>query len=289
MSGAGSWIVRAVDRLRTIQLPSGEIPSFDEKSYAPCPLLSMLAHDALAYVDPRSTVFVHRIGDLIPARSRDQFFTSVATLRWRLRLYIASEEEADGTWRTYGRQSLAAADAATTACGAAALLQSNGWRTVRQRRTHVPVLRRLAGAGLPPAAAAHVLRFYALAGTDVEELSQQVRERIEAERSLVFAHAIARAFRQGALAGREEIARMVVPGIDGRLFADRLASALGISALIDLGAEERLVTESLVRTIEDGTPFSRWSNDPYGDTGRGSAGATLALLVANVARAQDVR
>lgn len=264
MTRAGAWLAAAARSLRTMQLPSGELSSVHcsdggEVYYAPAPLLSALAYDALAYVDPRAAQFVGRVRDLVP----QSFFVDVVSIRWGLRLFLASEQSADGTWQVHGRLGSRGADVVTTACAAAAMLPNGKWRRPRMDRRHLAALQRL---GVTTALeAAHVARYFALVGADAAPLLARLTER---PLSIAVAHAIASTQLLGDLGP--------IPAAPKNTLADALRTV----ALLDLG-DESLDVGALVG---DPTPPSRWPADPYGHHRIASPAATLAVRIGNVAR-----
>ncbi len=199
-----AYLTGAARTLRALQLPTGELPAVQwsdggEPYHAPVPLLSALADDALAYVDARSPLFIGRVRDLVPP----SFFRDVASLRWGLRLSIASEEDADGTWQLHGRNGAREADVATTACAATALLPGVRWRSRRIDRRHVLALQRLGKAReWSTLETAHALRYLALAGADTTALAARLRRDGDAQpMDIATTHAVARALRVAQLPG----------------------------------------------------------------------------------------
>lgn len=286
MSRIGAYLAASVERLRRMQLPTGEMPAVEiadaaEPYYAPSPLLSALAYDAMAFVDPASPLFVGRVRELV----RPSFFRAVASLRWSLRLYIASEEEADGTWQRHGRLGARGADAATTACGAAALLPHARWPVARPDGGHVEALRRLAAErAWDGAEAAHALRYLALAGAEWEPLARRVWDDLARVETLAHAHAVARAWRQAQLPEADAVARKLVQKILRSTEEGYLARALACSALLDLEYEGEELDAMLRGATADRLPPWHWPADPYGASGMASPAVALAITVANVAR-----
>ena len=257
-----------------MQLPSGELPAAQwsdagDAYLAPAPLLSALAHDALGYVDPRSPLFVG-VRELLPP----SFFRTIVSLRWGLRLYIASEEEADATWRLHGRTSGRNADVTSTACGAAALLPAARSRNAKLDRRHMNALRMLAaGREWTPIEAAHALRYLSLIGADTSSLAARVRRDAESvSPTAAYVHAVATALPAVTFASS-------ATNVDGRL-----AQALATAARLDSGQHDSTRGDVLDRILFDTTPPWLWHADPYHDTRIGSPAAALAIRIANVAR-----
>ena len=186
MTRIGAYLAAAARALRSMQLPTGELASVrcgdgGDAYYAPAPLLSALACDALAFVDPRSTQFVGRIRDFV----RQPFFVDVVSLRWGLRLYLASEQSADGTWQLHGRLGTRGADIATTACAALAMLPNTRWRRPPADRRHLAALQRLHIT--TKLEAAHVARYCTLIGAGADPFLRQ----LDGPLSIEEGHAIA--------------------------------------------------------------------------------------------------
>lgn len=109
--------------------------------------------------------------DLLPPLARQRFATGVATLRRRLRAYLAWHEEADGTWRTAGRGSGGPADLVTSAAASLALLEGRRTRLApdpatlrRWRRRGRGLARAELQIGCPRLAEAHRRRWLARVG-----------------------------------------------------------------------------------------------------------------------------
>lgn len=262
MRRAGAYLASAARSLRTMQLPTGELSSVrisddGEQYYAPAPLLSALAYDALGWVDPRSTRFVGRVRDLVP----QSFFVDVVSLRWGLRLYLASEQSADGTWQLHGRLGSRAVCVSTTACAAIAMFANTRWRRPRTDRRPLAALHRLPVT--TRLEAAHAARYCTLVGADPGPFL----ERIEGTFSIEEAHAL-------ASTGCFDI------GSIPEAATNTLAEALRTATLLDLG-HELLDVGPL---IDDRTPPSQWPADPYAGLRIASPAATLAIRIGNVAR-----
>jgi hypothetical protein len=279
-----AWLVASARTLRAMQLPGGELPAVlwsenGEAYAAPAPLLSALAHDALGFADPRAPQFIGRLRDLVPS----SFFLDVVSLRWGLRLSLANEASADGTWQRHGRLGAHGADIATTACAAAAMLPAVKWRRERADARPRVALRRIASIDWPgngsTLEAAHALRYFALLGSDTASLLVRVRDDARQPPSdTATRHAIAGALRVcGERAGFETAGAASTEG--------PLDDALRTATLLDAGDDgSRELDDALARIVRDETPPSRWAADPYGSTRLGSPAAALAMQLANVAR-----
>jgi hypothetical protein len=264
-----AYLMTSVRTLRTMQLPGGELPAVHwsesgEAYSAPAPLLSALAYDALAYVDPRSAQFVGRVRDLVPS----SFFVDVVSLRWGLRLSIASEQSADGTWQLHGRLGARSADVATTACAAAAMLPNAKWRRARPDPRHLAALRRLESRDWTALEAAHVRRYLALIGEPMRRAEKRDASIAKSETSIAAFHA-------------ESWSGSPRP-VETAPLAGPLEEALYTAALLNTNRED--LDASLERILFGTTPPWRWPADPYGEHRIGSPATALALQLANVAR-----
>src|SRR5258708_1729116 len=99
-----------LDALRFVestQLLSGDVPCFrpaPDLFFCPCPLLSTLVHDALSYFDPQSSLYDPGLLDALSVAERRWVGGCATTIRWRIRTFIAWQEDADGTWQLFGRE-----------------------------------------------------------------------------------------------------------------------------------------------------------------------------------------
>lgn len=280
MKRIAAWLVASARTLRTMQLPGGELPAVlwsdnGEAYAAPAPLLSALAHDALGFADPRAPQFIARLRDLVPS----SFFLDIVSLRWGLRLSLANEASADGTWQRHGRLGARATDIATTACAAAAMLPSVKWRRERADPRPRVALRRIASSDLPALEAAHVLRYFTLLGTDTASLLVRVRDDARQPPSdTATRHAIASALR---VCGERAVFETAATASTEGPLREAIRTATLLDAADD-GSPE--LDDALARILRDETPPSRWPADPYGSTRLGSPAAALAMQLANVAR-----
>src|SRR5215475_3897665 len=175
-----AFLLRSLPWLLRQQLPTGELlcyqkePGRDAVPY-PYPLFSALASEALTCLDPRSAYFSPRLHDLIPAARRKVCTRVIITIRWRIRYYLAAQEDAGGFWRLHGRSGFSAPDLATTACAAALLLEERHDAPAR----HAGAVRRLM-AEYPQDALGGVfgLRVLTLAGEANQVSLQAARESI---------------------------------------------------------------------------------------------------------------
>jgi hypothetical protein len=272
---AGRFIVNALDFIRSQQLTTGEILCRDAAGpYTSCPLASALAYDALGCVDTKQT------REFAPVVA-----PTVSMMRWRLRSYIGWEEESDSTWRFHGHQSNLPPDPTTTMCAAVVLLQGRRKQNAQSSRRHFQSLARFAKQGrLDRTATAHALRFMGLAGANTSSLQRAVWEQMEAPQTILSAHAIAAAWRQAGLTGRDAVAAQLTPAILSLDPRNRLEQALAVSALLDLGYTGPMLSRYAAQVVSSPMPAAGWPFDAYGMEGIASAGVTLAVTLANFIR-----
>jgi len=248
-------IDRGLDAIHTAQLGSGELLAYAPEPtgglrYVRSPLFSTFVHEALGCFDPRSTAWEERTLGLIGRDERGRFVRAAGFLRRRIRGYLNWQSEIDGTWRFYGRASGLPADAVSTACAAAALLECPGRAAMERRARHVAAIERfrsgdglyhtfLAGgrgygwwdaagrpvAGFEPVVNAEVLRFLALAGArsaaEAAPLVAYLREQVAGDlppaglftSPLVLAASVARTWSQAGLPDAEGLAADLVPRV----------------------------------------------------------------------------
>ncbi|MGH9607183.1 MAG: hypothetical protein ACRD3N_15965 [Terracidiphilus sp.] len=129
---ASRLVAPALRWIASQQLPTGELAAYKTvhgiSQCWPCPFYSVLAMELLGCAAPQTSGFSRRLYEAIPAAERSYMTSSVLTVRWRLRSYIASQQESDGTWRLYGREGHSPVDPATTAFATAAFFDDRGAR-----------------------------------------------------------------------------------------------------------------------------------------------------------------
>jgi hypothetical protein len=201
-----------------------------------------------------------------------------------LRSYIASEQNCDGSWHFYGRQSTLNPDLATTACAATELWRSD--RTHLPRKYDAKFWRRLGNHDFY--ADAQMLRFVGLTGIGLPNVEPRVCGAIDdsKELSIFELQALARAWR-----GRSEsdlVRNLLISKLLKVRVTGPLQAALKTSALLDLNfadpivhapspVEKKLVSDGLYET--------------FCDRGVASPAVTAALILANTIRiaAQSTR
>lgn len=175
---ASRLVVPALRWIASQQLPTGELATYervhDVSQCWPCPLYSVLTMELLGCVAPQTSGFSRQLYDAIPAGERKHLTAAVLTVRWRLRNYIVSQQESDGTWRLYGKEGNSPIDCVTTAFATAALFDDRGARieTTRAMAAH---LDGLPGTGLISDAA--VCYLWACSGIDMLGLAQPLLNR----------------------------------------------------------------------------------------------------------------
>ena len=310
-----------MDALAGTQLPSGEMPSYRRdvggRRYRRSILVSTRVHDALGCFDPYSPWGESQATDQLRPAVLPRFLSQVASVRRRIRGFVAWHEEAHGGWRASGRGCGRPLDAAATACAAAVLLEGVHRTRHQPWRRHLRVLAqfrisapnggdatpwyrsRLPALGAPKAsgeasgkavdlvANAHVARLLALTGEEVAPILEALGRAIEGDGrapALELYHAVARVFRHGLLPGRGAMAEILVPRILERLGKDDedlLSSAMTLTALLDLGfngPELASAGRALHRRL------ARSAAGGQGRPGAGTPALTLALAVSGLAR-----
>ena len=179
----------------------------------------------------RSVIWIHirrlyektYLSDLLSKDEQRFVAASVTGMRIRLRAFIAWQEESNGTWQLFGRESDLGPDTGATAAAAVSMLRTYPIDR-RSSNRHVPIVESLLNAQLSLDEEANVLRFLVLTGRSVEDRVASFRTRLlsedapvetqtEALKRLAVAYTIARAWRQAALPGRDEVAGHLVPRI----------------------------------------------------------------------------
>ncbi len=288
-----SFVESSLRVLQREQLITGEIAGYtsDQQGvscYFPCPLWSAVTYDALSFLDAGSNVFETSVVDLFSPAKYRVISATVCTLRWRLRTYLAWEEEADGTWRKAGRNSSSLPDPSTTACAALAL-SSPGSTRDRGTYRRLSVLDRWFSAGPSDGVArAQMLRLLSALGAETRELSAAVWDDCRNEsQDTMFWYSVGRAWNGARLPGQTEMAELIVPRIlnsklSAAMFDDRSEMALHFSSLLDLGYTGPLLAEMFRRTVT--APIHGEAEFGLKNKIR-CPGATIALAVSNVTRA----
>jgi hypothetical protein len=288
---AQALLMAGLEALSRRQLLTGELPARTSGSACSSPLLCSLAHDALGYLDPASPMLTPNVLDLVPVAKRRWFSAAIMTLRWRLRTYLAWQEESDGTWRRFGRQSGEPSDGMTTACAAMTLASRAG-------NTHTRHLRALASfrnadgifcrrAGPhetpDPTTNAHALRLLVFSGEPLEPVLSYVIEQLQ-HGELALSHATARAVRQGAIPVSPSVYDTLA-GVALRPSRPRsLHSALTALTLLDAGFRG----PELAGLADELTSWRQFPNDildeEYAGAGAASTEVTLALYLCALVR-----
>ena len=292
-------LLSGVEHLRRQQLQTGDFPcvrTTGDAFYTPCTLVATLIHDSLAYFDPNCYLHQRAALDLFSASDKGWLTPVVKTLRWRVRAFVAWQEDANGTWKLYGRQSSNGPDIATTACAATVMLRTF---TPPKRFVirHVAPMERSLRNRLHLFEKANVLRFLALAGQDLTNWTAHFSKELtglspagsDTLPFLCVAHAIARAWRQAALPGHEAIADYLLPQIlalqltDGS-FGRQLETALAACALLDLGGPVPVLRETAAALMKFFERSEPWNAQPYWQLQVGSAAMTVAAALAALCR-----
>jgi hypothetical protein len=292
-----------VNYLQSEQLANGDFPYFrtsGDSFYCPCILLSTLMHDALGYLDPHTRLYEKTyLTDLLSKDEQRFVAASVTGMRFRLRAFIAWQEESNGTWQLFGRESDLGPDTGATAAAAVSMLRTYPIDR-RSSNRHVPIVESLLNAQLSLDEEANVLRFLVLTGRRVEDRVASFRTRLlskdapvetqtEALKRLAVAYTIARAWRQAALPGRDEVAGHLVPRIlswrqAGAKFGGQLPCALSASSLVDLGCATSSLREIGKDLISLFTESKSWRSEAFQKLEIGSAAVTVAIAISALVR-----
>jgi len=291
MTRLAHYVLCGMEFIQSQQLLTGEIASYcsggdDGGSYRPCPIVSALVYDALATFDPASLWFEPRAFDVLTPAQVKPVIASVKTMRWRIRTFLAWQQEADGRWRMFGRDGTSQPHLATTACAAAVLAGSPRRRqTSRRADRHSGGLaewsRAEDGTWQQRCGQAHALRFVALAGADYRPIAKRMFEYAEdlvsgeAGEQIAFIHAAARAWYEAALPDVATLRSLMRSALTPQ--SGLLHDALRVSALLDLGGDVELANMP-------NPDFSPYEHDAYSDTGTGSAALTAAIQISNAVR-----
>ena len=277
-----AFLLRSLPWLLRQQLPTGELlcyrkePGRDAVPY-PYPLFSALASEALTCLDPRSAYFSPRLHDLIPASRRRACTRVIITIRWRIRYYLAAEEDAGGFWRLHGRSGSSAPDLATTACAAALLLEDRHDAPVR----HAGAVRRLMAED-PQDALGWIfgLRLLSVAGEADPASAQTVREAIagESEDSIPVAWAMDQAERDGHI-----VSEIRDRQPSARPSASRLRRAFAVSSWLHRGDRGQELDRGIEALANDPVPPWLWEHDPLRHH-MASPAATIAIILRTMAQ-----
>jgi hypothetical protein len=293
-------VLETLGYLERQQLQGGDIACFrtaKDTFCSPCTLLSTLMHDALGYFDPRDHRHEPGLPELFSAGEQRWLTQCVSVMRSRMRNFVAWQEERDGTWQLYGRESSFGTDVNTTACAAVAVRNARN-RTADIR--HVRSVERFLNRDLNLLEKANVLRFLTLAGRNVLSHVQRFRDEILASTNesqtpmaplllLAETHAIARAWRQAGLPYLSQVAEHLVRRILGcrnelGRFEGYLAGALAASALSDLGYDAAELRERAIDLMAMLQNPAGWRTEPYAGLPIGSPAAGMGIAVAALAR-----
>jgi hypothetical protein len=278
------------------QLPSGEIachaPAGEDLCYCPFPFWSAVAYDSLAFADPASPRFERRLLDLLPPGERRAVPAMVSAIRWRIRTYLASEEEADCTWRLHGRNSASPVDAATSGCAAKALLTPPrlGYPSLRSRHVD-PLRRRLNDSTTDAAGRCYILSYLSVAGEPAGDIAGEVFRLCTRKTEMLpqFWFAASRALNRAGLPGHGETFAVLTSSILAECAPDRNRTnrAMALSALLDIDHNGPAIPELIASVLDSAVNPVGWSWQSYALNGSGSAAATMSLMLAALFRASS--
>jgi hypothetical protein len=295
-------LLGTVNHLHSEQLENGDFPYFRTSGdlfYCPCILLSTLMHDALGYLDPHARLYETCLSDLLSKQEQRFVAESVTGMRIRLRAFLAWQEESNGTWQLFGRESDLGPHAGATAAAAVSMFRTYP-ADRRLSNRHVPIVERLLNARLSLDEEANVLRFLVLAGRNVGSRVASFRTRLLAEdapietqtevlNSLAVIYTIARTWSQAALPGRDKVAGHLVPRIlswrrANAGFGGQLQCALSASSLVDLGCATSSLREIATDLISLFMESKSWRSESFLKLEIGSATVTMAIALSALIR-----
>ncbi|HEY8207055.1 MAG TPA: hypothetical protein VIG99_06230 [Myxococcaceae bacterium] len=299
-------LIRSLSVIVRGQLGTGEMATYFRVSggglgYTRSTLPSAYVHDALACFDPTSMFVETPILDALPPRARGRFVRTAQRIRRRIRQFLAWQEDCTGSWRFFGRGSGVAPDADSTAAAAASMLDGRRRAPGRPWSRHVRALAEIEASPAPTtgrAAEANALRLLALAGESVggriDELLRAAAEPLPPGAGhyatpLAHAYCAARAWAQARLSRREELAALLVPRVlalqDERGgFGGPLSTALGLSALVDLGHRGPELPRARAALLDLVGAWGGWPFEALFPAGGGSLACTTALAMDVLAR-----
>ena len=238
---------------------------------------------------------------------RPEFSRDVSHIRKRIRRFLAWQESSEGTWRFFGNGSGLAPDLDTSACAAAALLESRHGDSARsyalpgqalQKACRETASSRETFDGLFfRAGQSNALRYFALTGLETEELADELRGEIVrggsgGNRSL-FLFTLVRAHLQGSLDGLDSIREAVIdetlqcldPVAGAR---EPLTAAMATHILLDLGHEDGLFGQRVEALLDRLAPVHTRRFEALGDPNCGSAALTTAMILSAIAKAGGI-
>ena len=286
---------RAIPWLLRQQLPTGEFITYREHAGQTlpfvCPLLSALALDALDCLDANSEHFHERLFDLVPPRDRGRVRVAVSTLRWRLRMHLATQQESDGTWRRFGRRGDSPICRTTTGFALLVYLA----QTLQPQRDAVRILKLTSeNAEREVTASIFAQRLESLEGQSPDALHSDMIDRMQQEADpMLPLWAAAQAIYEGALVCEaplsETMLRLALQQRDaegsfrthrGKAFAITMLNVCHDGSVSTQRAVERAAAELLL----DSVPPSRWPREPIA-FGVSSAAVSLLLMLRSLAQA----
>ena len=172
---ASRLVIPALHWIASQQLPTGELAAYKRvhgvRQCWPCPLYSAIAMELLGCAAPQTSGFSRQLYDAIPTGERKHLSGTVLAIRWRLRNYIASQQESDSRWRLHGIGGDSQIDAATTAFATATLFDDRGAR-IEAAQAMAASLDGLPATG--PISVAAVCYLWACSGVDTLHRVQQI-------------------------------------------------------------------------------------------------------------------
>jgi hypothetical protein len=293
LGSATRFVAPALRWLSSQQLPTGELATYRALSGSrhcwPTPLYSLLSMDLLACADPQTSKFSRRLYEAIPVVDRKYLTSAMVTLRWRLRGYIASQQERNGAWRVHGRDGKSPVDAATTAFACASFFDDRGTDILATRNLAANLARDGADSLFAQAALCYLS---ACTGKDILDqvpslLAQSSEQGVARLASCwIFARCSVEIHSPSAASLRETLLAEIVGALAGPLLNNPLSQTLALHTLLILQSRNDQVLELLSQLLLDPRPPWDWQPVPLlGETF--CPAFPLALLIHAVAQALE--
>lgn len=290
---ANEFISPALRWLYSQQLPTGELSAYrampGSRHCWPTPLYSLLSMDLLACADPQTSRFSRRLYEAISGGDRRQLTSTVVTLRWRLRGYIASQQESNGLWRLHGRGGNSPVDVVTTAFALASFFDDRGANISSIRTIAADLGKDCAGSLLAQASLCYLS---ACAGKDILEqvpcILAQNTERgvVRIAACWIFARCYVEIGSPSSMLVHQALLAEILEALAEASLNNPLSQTLAVQTLLILQHQGNELFELLCLLLLDPTPPWHWKPVPLlGDTF--CPAFTLALLVNAVAQSLE--
>jgi len=282
---AREFVAPALRWLYSQQLPTGELSTYrampGSRHCWPTPLYSLLSMDLLTCADPQTSRFSRRLYEAIPGVDRRQLTSAAVTLRWRLRGYIASQQESNGLWRLHGRDGNTPVDIATTAFALATFFDDRGADTASIRKIAADLGNDCAGSLFAQASLCYLS---ACTGKDILDqvpgLLAQSNEQgvVRIASCWIFARCYVEIHSLSAVSVHEALLAEILGALAGASLNNPLSQTLAVQTLLILQHRGDELLELLSLLLLDPAPPWYWQPVPLlGDAF--CPAFTLALLV----------